>query len=166
MGPVVVMGVSGSGKSTLGEGIAAALAAPFQEGDDLHPPANIAKMAAGLPLTDADRAPWLDRVAAWLMAGEGWRVVTCSALKRSYRDHLRAAAAGVRFVWIDTPEGELARRVTHRTGHYMPASLLGSQLATLEPPTPDEAALRVDGMAAPAANVAAATAWLGRDGAP
>lgn len=154
------MGVSASGKTTLGRKLAEALDGAFQEGDDLHPPGNVARMAAGEALTDADRAPWLDRVAAWLAGGEGWRVATCSALKRSYRDRLRLEAPGTRFVWIDVPRGELARRITHRTGHYMPASLLGSQLDTLEPPGADEAALRLDGLAAPEASVAAALAWL------
>lgn len=159
-GPVVVMGVSGSGKTTLGRALAEGLAAPFQEGDDLHPPGNVARMAAGVPLTDADRAPWLDRVAAWLGGGEGWRVATCSALKRSYRDRLRVEAPGLRFVWVDVPRGELARRITHRTGHYMPVTLLDSQIATLEPPAADERALRLDGFAAPEASLAAALDWL------
>lgn len=159
-GPVVVMGVSGSGKTTLGQAIADALAAPFQEGDDLHPSANVAKMAAGVPLTDADRAPWLDLVARWLAAAPGWRVATCSALKRSYRDRLRRDAPDLRFLWVDVPADELARRMTHRSGHYMPVRLLGSQLATLEPPEPDERALRLDGGGTPGALTQAALGWL------
>ena len=159
-GAVVVMGVSGSGKTTLGRALAEALDAPFCEGDDLHPPGNVAKMAAGEPLTDADRWPWLDVVGAWLGAGEGWRVATCSALRRAYRERLLAAAPGTRFLWLDVPQAELSHRLAHRTGHYMPASLLGSQLATLEPPMPDEPALRIDGAAGMEPAVKAARAWL------
>lgn len=159
-GPVVVMGVSGSGKTTLGRAVADALDAPFCEGDDLHPPGNVAKMAAGEPLTDTDRWPWLDVVGAWLAAGAGWRVATCSALRRAYRDRLISAAPGTRFLWLDVPQAELAHRLALRQGHYMPASLLGSQLATLEPPMPDEPALRIEGALGMGPSVDSARAWL------
>lgn len=159
-GPVVVMGVSGSGKTTLARALADALDAPFCEGDDLHPPGNVARMAAGEPLTDVDRWPWLDRVGAWLADGDGWRVATCSALRRAYRDRLVAAAPGTRFLWLDVPEAELAHRLALRTGHYMPASLLGSQLATLEPLMPDETGVRLDGATGIEPALDAARAWL------
>ena len=136
---LVVMGVSGSGKTTIASAIADRLHWDLQEGDDLHPESNVDKMARGTPLTDDDRWPWLDRVAGWidehLDAGRSG-VVTCSALKRSYRDVLRRDA--VHFVYLDAGRDELEKRVMHRRGHYMPASLLDSQLATLEPPEDDE----------------------------
>ena len=142
---LVVMGVSGSGKSSVGSRLAQRLGWDLAEGDDFHPAANVAKMAAGQPLTDADREPWLAAVAAWidaeLQAGRRG-VITCSALKRSYRDRLRRA--DVRFVYLRVARAELERRLANRPGHFMPASLLDSQLAALEPPGADEAALTVD----------------------
>ena len=140
--PVVVMGVSGSGKTTVGEALAAALGVPFADGDALHPAANVAKMAAGIPLDDADRAPWLDTIGAVLAAGPV--VVACSALKHAYRDHLRAAAPRLELVFLEVDRATLLDRMTHRT-HFMPPTLLDSQLATLEPPTADEHAIVVDG---------------------
>jgi gluconokinase len=140
--PVVVMGVSGSGKSTVGVALAAALGVPFVDGDALHPPANVAKMAAGQPLDDADRAPWLDAVAAVLATGPV--VVACSALRRRYRDRLRDAAPDLELVWLDGPRELLEKRLAERFHQYMPAALLDSQLAALEPPDPDEHALRLD----------------------
>lgn len=141
---VVVMGVSGCGKSTVGALLAAALDVPFVEGDTLHPPHNVALMAAGTPLTDADRAEWLATISARLgqahAAGQGL-VVSCSALKRRYRDQLRAPCPGLRFVYLHGSAGPLRRRLQDRTGHYMPASLLDSQLRTLEPPAAGENAL-------------------------
>jgi gluconokinase len=138
---VVVMGVSGSGKTTLGKGIAERLHWRFQEGDELHPRANVEKMSRGEPLTDDDRWPWLDAIVAWLdecaRAGEN-AVLTCSALRRRYRDRLRSGTPGVRFCHVDVPEEVLRDRLEHRRGHYMPASLLPSQLDTLEPLTDDE----------------------------
>jgi gluconokinase len=143
---LVVMGVSGSGKTTLGRALSARLGWPFLEGDDLHPPANRAKMAAGHALDDADRAPWLDAIRAWidrrLQAG-GSAVVACSALKRAYRDRL-AAGPQVWFVFQDGPREVLQARLARRRGHFMPVSLLDSQLATLERPGPDEQAVTVD----------------------
>jgi gluconokinase len=152
---VVVMGVSGSGKSTLGKALADRLGWPFLEGDDLHPASNRAKMAAGRPLDDADRRPWLDAIAAWMgrRAAEGDGVVACSALKRAYRDRLAAAAPEVLFVWLDGPREVLADRLHRRTGHFVPASLLDSQLQTLEPPGPDERVVRI-GLEAPVAEQA------------
>jgi gluconokinase len=140
---VVVMGVSGSGKSTIAQSLAKSLGWDFQEGDDLHPQSNIDKMSAGIALDDNDRSPWLDSIAAWT-ADESQHghnaVVTCSALKRSYRDRLRSAGASLRFVYIRVARNELERRTQHRL-HFMPASLLDSQLETLEEPAPDENAL-------------------------
>lgn len=132
---LVVMGVSGSGKTTLGSGLAEEWDADFLEGDDLHPPANRGKMAAGTPLTDDDRWPWLtlvrQRIEAAQSAGRT-AVVTCSALRRAYRDRLRGP--GVWFVLLHGPRAELERRMSRRTGHFMPIALLDSQLETLELP--------------------------------
>jgi carbohydrate kinase (thermoresistant glucokinase family) len=159
---VVVMGVSGCGKSTVGAALARALGIEFVEGDAFHPPENVARMAAGTPLTDEDRAGWLRTLAAHIaQAAPRGVVVSCSALKRSYRDVLRTGSAALRFVWLDLPRAELEARMARRTGHYMPASLLASQLATLEPPSPDEGAIRLDGTLAPDTLVAAALARLG-----
>lgn len=141
---VVVMGVSGAGKSTVASLLAGRLGWDFIEGDGLHPAANVAKMAAGHPLTDEDREPWLAAVARWIDGelGAGRRgVITCSALRRSYRDRLRRPE--VLFVYLDVARTELEKRLARRTGHYMPASLLASQLAALEPPAPDETAVTV-----------------------
>jgi gluconokinase len=142
---VVVMGVSGSGKTTVARGLAQKLGWAFLEGDSVHPPANVAKMSAGMPLNDDDRWPWLDAIAQWmsqrLQSGES-AVVACSALRRIYRDRLRQAGADVRFAYLHVPPDELARRMRTRD-HFMPPSLLDSQLATLEEPGADEDALRV-----------------------
>lgn len=143
-GLYVIMGVAGSGKSTIGAQLARALDIEFIEGDDLHPPDNVQRMAAGIPLTDDDRHGWLIAIAARLRdakrAGTGL-VVSCSALKRSYRDLLRSVgAADARFVYLAGDRGLLAERMATRRGHFMPASLLESQLATLEEPAADERA--------------------------
>jgi carbohydrate kinase (thermoresistant glucokinase family) len=139
---IVMMGVSGSGKSTVGACLAERLGAPFIDGDDLHPPENIAKMSAGQPLDDADRAPWLARIAgqlaAWRDAGSGG-VIACSALKRAYRDQL--AAEGARFVYLAESPASAAARLAERTGHFMPESLVASQFQALEPPGRDEPVL-------------------------
>ena len=162
---LVVMGVSGCGKSSVGRGIADALGLGFVEGDELHGPANVAKMAAGTPLTDADRAGWLavigDRLAAARADGRGL-VVACSALKRSYRDGLRAACPGLRFVHLQGSADLLRPRLQARSGHYMPASLLDSQLATLQPPGADEDAVTLDVAPPGTAVLQAALAWLQR----
>ncbi|KNZ34550.1 MAG: hypothetical protein AD742_00515 [Methylibium sp. NZG] len=143
----VVMGVCGCGKSTVGQQLAAARGVEFAEGDAFHPPENVARMAAGTPLTDADRAGWLatlaDRLAAAQAQGKGL-VLSCSALKRSYRDVLRRGAPGLQFVHLTGSRALLAERMNHRPGHYMPASLLDSQLAILEPPGADENARSFD----------------------
>lgn len=142
---LVVMGVSGSGKSTLAGVLAGHLSWALQEGDDLHPAANVAKMEAGIPLTDDDRRPWLERIRDWIVArqeaGES-AVVTCSALRRRYRDVL--ARPGVEFIHLKGTEHDLAERLGRRLGHFMPASLLDSQLETLEPLGADEAGFVVD----------------------
>ena len=136
---IVIMGVSGCGKSTVGAGLAEALHIPYRDGDDLHPAANVEKMRAGIPLTDDDRWPWLDRVAATLHA-EAPVIVGCSALRRAYRDRIRAGAGGpVQFIHLTGSRDVIAARMAARKGHYMPPSLLDSQFATLEPPEPDEA---------------------------
>lgn len=141
---IVVMGVSGSGKSTVGGLLAERLGVPYAEADDFHPPANIAKMSAGRPLDDADRAPWLDAIAGWI-AGRGDRggVVSCSALRRRYRDRLRAAAPGILFVHLDGTAELIAARLGARTRHFMPPGLLDSQLGALEPLDADEAGVVV-----------------------
>lgn len=136
---VVVMGVSGCGKTTVGIALAERLGARFVEGDRLHPQANVAKMQAGIPLDDTDRWPWLDAVAA-VLAKSGPIVASCSALKFSYRDRLRArSGVPLHFLHLMGDRAALARRMVYRPGHYMPVSLLDSQLAALEPPLPDEA---------------------------
>jgi len=144
---LVIMGVSGSGKSTVAGPLAARLGWTFQEGDALHPPANIAKMKAGTPLTDADRAPWLAAIAAWIdhQAAEGQPgIVTCSALKRAYRDVLAAGREQVLFVYLCGSQALIAARMAARKGHFMPPALLDSQFAALEPPEPDEHAIVID----------------------
>lgn len=152
---IVVMGVAGSGKSTLGRALAAALDWQFVEGDLLHPPGNIAKMAAGIPLDDDDRRPFLAGVAAALVSGrDRGVVVACSALKRSHRDFLREAAGDVVFVLPAIGRDALAARLLARHDHFMPASLLDSQLALLEPPSADEHAIVVDGNSPTTAQVA------------
>ena len=142
---VVVMGVSGAGKSTVGAALATRLGVRFVDADSLHPAANVAKMAAGTPLTDADRWPWLALVGGALAgaASEGL-VVACSALRRAYRDAIRAAAPEVRFVHLTVSRAALDERVADRPGHFMPASLLDSQLEALEPLGADEAGVTVD----------------------
>ncbi|MDN3247966.1 gluconokinase [Streptomyces sp. ZSW22] len=142
---VVVMGLAGTGKTTIGPLLAARLGVPYAEGDDFHPPANIAKMTAGTPLTDEDRWPWLDAIGGWAhgRAGLGG-VVSSSALKRSYRDRLRAAAPGVVFVHLTGSRELIEDRMSQRQGHFMPTALLDSQFATLQPLEPDEAGVAVD----------------------
>lgn len=141
---VVVMGVSGSGKSTVAAALAAALGVPHGEGDDFHPARNRDLMTRGVPLTDADRAPWLRTLRDWLAGHPDGCVLSCSALRRSYRDTLRAAAGDVVLLHLDVPEPLLRARMSARPGHYMPVSLLTSQLETLEPLAPDEPGARLD----------------------
>jgi gluconokinase len=138
---VIVMGVSGCGKSTVAEGLSTALGWEFAEGDDFHPAANVAKMQGGTPLTDADRWPWLEAIGEWISGKEGRgesAVVTCSALRRVYRDVLRRGRPHVRFLHVTAESDVLMDRMEHRAGHYMPSSLLESQLAALEPLEADE----------------------------
>jgi carbohydrate kinase (thermoresistant glucokinase family) len=131
---IVVMGVSGCGKSTVGAALAARLGLPFIEGDALHDPASVAKMAAGAPLCDADRWPWLDRIGAALAAPPGGAVAACSALRRAYRDRLRVAVPGLAFLHLAGDRATIAARMATRPHHFMPPALIDSQFATLEPP--------------------------------
>ena len=157
---IVVMGVSGSGKSHVGAALARACGVDFVEGDELHPAANIAKMSAGIPLDSADRQPWLEAIAAAIAQHRGKGVVVaCSALRRAYRDVLRRADPASRLLYLRVPRDELARRLRERR-HFMPASLLDSQLATLEEPAADEHAIVLDAGADLAATVAMATQAL------
>ncbi len=164
---VVVMGVSGSGKSTVGELLARRLGVPYADADAFHSPANIAKMSAGTPLTDDDRWPWLDAIGAWAAghAGRGGGVVTCSALKRAYRDRLRAADPGLFFVHLDGSRELIGSRMAARTGHFMPGALLDSQFAALEPLQDDERGARV-GVGADAEHLADLAAAAVRRGGP
>ncbi|HEY6108337.1 MAG TPA: gluconokinase [Gemmatimonadales bacterium] len=142
-----VMGVSGAGKTLVGTLLAGALGVAFLEGDDLHPADNVRRMAQGIPLTDDDRRGWLAAIAARLAEArrtDTGLVVACSALKRAYRDVLRRADPDIRFVYLTGEPALIARRLSQRVGHYMPATLLDSQLATLEPPTSEEHAWTFD----------------------
>ncbi|WP_408898317.1 gluconokinase [Nocardioides sp. R1-1] len=142
---LVVMGVSGSGKSTVGAALAQRLGVPFADADDFHPPANIAKMTAGVALDDDDRIPWLEAIGRWLAEHDGQGgVISCSALKVTYRDRLRAHAPRAAFVHLHGTREVIARRQASRPGHFMPASLLDSQFATLEPLGPQEAGMVID----------------------
>jgi len=148
------MGVSGVGKTAVGRLVARALELPFHDADDLHPEANRRKMAGGIPLTEADRAPWLRELARDMAEwqAKGGAVVACSALRRRHRQLLREAG-GVRFVFLDAPVEVIRLRLDARRGHYMPASLLDSQLESLEPPGPEEA-IRLDASGTPAETAA------------
>jgi gluconokinase len=138
------MGVSGSGKSTVAAALAQRLGVPFADADAFHPEANIAKMAAGIPLTDDDRYPWLEAVGQWLADQEDGGVMSCSALKRSYRDRLRAHCPRIEFLHLTGSPELIARRQAGRPGHFMPAALLRSQFDTLEPLAPDEHGIALD----------------------
>jgi carbohydrate kinase (thermoresistant glucokinase family) len=144
---LIVMGVSGVGKSTIAEQLNTHLHWPFQEGDDLHPPANVDKMKHGIPLTDEDRLPWLHAIKAWidarLAAGEPG-IVTCSALKRAYRDLLVDHRDAVRILYLHADKETITEHLAKRTGHFMPPVLLESQLRTLEEPQADEHAITVE----------------------
>jgi gluconokinase len=142
--PIVVMGVSGSGKSTVGAALAQRLRVPFGDADDFHPPANIAKMTSGQALNDDDRYPWLESIGEWLAKHHDGAVMSCSALKRKYRDQLRRHCADVEFLHLAGSLEVIARRQSSRPGHFMPASLLASQFATLEPLEPDERGVTID----------------------
>lgn len=142
--PIVVMGVSGSGKSTVGAALAQRLRVPFADADDFHPPANIAKMTAGHALNDDDRYPWLEAIGEWLAEHGDGGVMSCSALKRKYRDQLRQHCGDVRFLHLSGTEDVIARRQASRPGHFMPAALLASQFDTLEPLDTDELGTSID----------------------
>ena len=151
---VVVMGVSGTGKSTVGTLLAAGLGVPYAEADAFHPPANIEKMSAGTPLEDADREPWLDAIGAWARTrtgnGPGLQgVVSCSALKRDYRDRLRTAAPGLFFLHLTGDRDLVADRLAQRRDHFMPGALLDSQYTALEPLQPDEQGIALTVTATP-----------------
>lgn len=141
--PIVVMGVSGSGKSTVGAALAQRLRVPFADADDFHPPANIEKMTAGEALDDDDRYPWLEAIGQWL-AERGGGVMSCSALKRKYRDQLRRHRPDVEWLHLNGTPEVISRRQASRPGHFMPASLLKSQFDTLEPLQPDERGVVID----------------------
>ena len=163
---VVVMGVSGSGKTTVAVALARRLGWESSEGDDHHPAANVAKMRAGVPLTDADREPWLRGLADWIGAREQAGrccVLTCSALKRRYRDLLRTGHDSVWFAHVHAPEAVITERVRQRTGHYMPASLVASQFGDLEPLADDEPGRTVSATDPPETVVAALLAALAAD---
>jgi gluconokinase len=165
---LVVMGVSGSGKSTVGKRLAKRLGWTMAEGDSLHPPGNVEKMRQGVPLTDADRGPWLDRIGellkSWAAEGRSG-LVTCSALKRAYRKRLLAARPDLRFVYLKGSEALIAERVKARHHEYMPASLLKSQFETLEEPLPGEPVVTIDAGGTPEAEVQAIVEALGLQGA-
>jgi gluconokinase len=163
---IVVMGVSGSGKSTVAAELVTRLGCTFAEGDEFHPPENVEKMRSGQPLDDDDRWPWLRTLAGWI--GEHERagqsvVVTCSALKRSYRDLLRDGHPSVWFALVSADPAVIRRRIESRSGHYMPSSLLDSQLATLEPLQPDEPGAIISGEGSPEDVVAELLSVLGAE---
>ena len=159
---VVVMGVTGCGKSTVGQLLADRLGVPFVEGDVLHPPANVERMARGVALTDDDRRGWLQALAQRIDAAQHQQglVVSCSALKRAYREVLRAASPNLAFVYLHGSQAVIAERLAARVGHYMPASLLPSQFQILEVPAPDERALTLDVNLPPPILAEQADAWL------
>lgn len=142
--PIVVMGVSGSGKSTVGAALAQRLRVPFADADDFHPPDNIAKMSAGHPLDDDDRHLWLEAIGEWLALHRDGGVMSCSALKRKYRDQLRRRCADIEFLHLEGTVETIGRRQASRPGHFMPATLLASQFQTLEPLEPDEHGVAID----------------------
>ena len=142
--PIVVMGVSGSGKSTVGAALAQRLRVPFADADDFHPPANVVKMTAGHPLDDDDRLPWLESIGEWLELHSDGGVMSCSALKRKYRDQLRRHCAEIDFLHLAGTVETIGRRQASRPGHFMPATLLASQFETLEPLEPDEHGIAID----------------------
>ena len=160
MHKLIVTGVSGCGKSTLGAGLALALGCPLIEGDDFHLPESQAKMRQGIALQDSDREPWLDRLGVLVAEQSGAAVATCSALKRRYRDRLRAQVPGLRFVFVDIAEADAARRVGSRPHHMFPASLVASQFEALESPVGEPGVLRVDAALAPQAQLDSVIDWL------
>lgn len=159
--PAVIMGVAGSGKSTIAERVARAAGRALVEGDDFHPPENIRKMSAGIGLTDADRQGWLERLAQELAVHPQGAVLSCSALKRAYRDRLRAAAPGLRFVFLDvSPEVARERVLSRRGSHFFPPAVVASQFAALEDPSGEAGVLRLDAALPPDVLAARATDWI------
>jgi gluconokinase len=160
MNSIVVMGVSGCGKSRVGQLIAERLGLPLVEGDEFHSEANRARMRNGVPLTDADRADWLDRLGAELQRRPGGAVLTCSALKASYRDRLRSAAPGLRFAWLDLDRAAAEARVAQRAEHFFPAGLVATQFDALEPPADEPGVLRLDALEPPEALAERVVHWV------
>ena len=160
MHSIVIMGVSGCGKSSLGEAVAQATSLPLVEGDDYHSPANRDKMARGIALTDADRQDWLATLGAQLQAHPHGAVVTCSALKRAYRERLRLAAPGLRFVFLEIGRADAQARVSARAAHFFSTSLVDNQFATLESPVGEAGVLRLDAALSLAQLQEAVTQWL------
>jgi gluconokinase len=168
---VIVAGVSGSGKTTVGAMLAGRLGWRFADADDFHPAANVEKMRAGIPLTDADRWPWLQALAAWMderIAQGKSAVITCSALKRAYRDLLLGGRPQAQMIFLAVDREVLARRLAARHGHFFPGQLLGTQMDALEPPGPDERVISIVPADEPADTVASIVAvlWPGEDGGP
>lgn len=157
---VVVMGVSGCGKSAVGARVAALLGLPLIEGDDFHPPANVEKMQRGEPLIDADRTDWLATLGQQLRNSPGGAVLSCSALKRAYRDGFRATQPGLRFIYLQISPGESLRRVVARSAHFYPPSLVASQFEALQSPENEALVLRLDGTLPLDELAQQAAAWL------
>lgn len=160
MHSLVVMGVSGCGKSSVGAAIAKRLGLPLVEGDAFHSEANRARMQSGIPLTDADRAAWLDRLVAQLRLRPGGAVLTCSALKASYRDRLRSGATGLRFAWLDLDPASAQARVGQRPGHFFPPGLVATQFQALESPQGEPGVLRLDALLPPEALAERVVLWM------
>jgi gluconokinase len=160
MNKIVVMGVAGSGKSTLGLPLAQALGCPMVEGDEYHSAENREKMRRGVALTDADRGPWLARLGELMAAHEGDLVLSCSALKRAYRDALRSRVEGLLFVYVDIDEATATARVGTRTGHFFPGALVSAQFAALEPPVGEAGVCTVSALLSTEAQVEACLRWL------
>jgi gluconokinase len=160
---IIVGGVSGSGKTTVGSMLAGKLDWPFADADDFHPPVNLQKMRDGVPLTDEDRMPWLRAIGVWMdkhIAVGDSAVVTCSALRRAYRDVLLSGRPEAWLVFLTVDPDELRRRVVTREGHFFPAQLLDSQLSTVQLPGPDEHAVVIESVGTPAATVAKIVSWM------
>jgi gluconokinase len=157
---LVVMGVSGCGKSRVGAMVAERLGLPLVEGDQFHSDANLALMREGVPLTDAHRAEWLDRLGTELALHPGGAVLTCSALKASYRDRLRAAAPGLRFAWLDLDAASAQARVAQRSAHFFPAGLVATQFDALESPLDETGVLRLDALLQPEAIAERIVGWI------
>lgn len=161
------MGVAGCGKSTVARAVALSAGRVLVEGDEFHPPENVAKMSAGIPLTDEDRRGWLDRIAQLLQASGDPIVVSCSALKKAYRDRLRAASPALRFIFLEiTPEMARERVLARSSSHFFPPSVVASQFATLEDPSGEPGVLRLDGALPVAELTACALAWVGAPSQP